>query len=90
MPRKPLNLSIASVAESNPNRETKAAKSRRLANQRFKILARALRSVGRLGTVGYELSSEETEKLISASQREFDYMIQQLRHGVEGQEGDLF
>jgi len=69
--------------------ETKHEKFRRLANQRGKQLISYMKSVGRLGGPSYESTPDEIERLVTRLQREFDFMLEQLRHGTTEEDTDL-
>lgn len=62
--------------------ESKRDKTRRLANQRGRKLIDYMQSLGRLGNPAYDLGEENTEKLIAVLTREFNFMVEQLRHGA--------
>lgn len=68
--------------------ESKQDKTRRLANQRGKQLISYMKLVGNLGRPGYDLGTERTEKLISILEKEFGFMVEQLRHGATTPDSD--
>jgi len=75
MPRKIERL----VPREVKTRETKQDKSRRLANQRFRILKATMRRLGRLGGSAYELSPDQINRLISLVTEEYNFLVAQLR-----------
>lgn len=83
-PRPALNLSVP-PGES----ESKRNKTRRLANQRARKLIDYMKLVGNLGRPGYDLGAENVEKLIPVLEREFSFMVEQLRHGATDKSGDI-
>jgi len=62
-------------------------KFRRIANQRQRVLREAMMRMGRLGR--YEGTPEEVERLIEVLNRDFSFMIEQLRHGTASEIEDV-
>lgn len=82
--RPALNLSVPE-GES----ESKRDRTKRLANQRARKLIDYMKFVGNLGRPGHDLGTENVEKLIPVLEREFNFMVEQLRHGAAGKSGDI-
>jgi hypothetical protein len=85
MPRKIERLVPREVKTS----ETKQDKSRRLANQRFRILKAAMRRLGRLGGSAYELSPDQVNHLISLVTKEYNFLVTQFRANASAN-NDIF
>jgi hypothetical protein len=85
-----LQLGIVPEEEAEVPGETKNQRFRRLANQRAGILCGYMRSIGRLVGPSYEASPDEVEKLITHLTKEFNFMVEVLRHGANDDQGDIF